>query len=231
MKIMSYNIHSGKNMDNVLDIPAISAVIGAEKPDVCALNEVRMRTTDVGGLELARVLGEDNGMQWRFGRAIDIAGGEYGNAILSRWPILESRVVPVPELPPQQRKRHYEPRAALECVVETPEGRVRVITCHFGLNEDEQQAAVETIVSMLSDDLPTVFMGDLNVTPKDPVLEPIRARLRDTAGETPLTFSAREPFEKIDYIFLSREFTAGPLETRQTLASDHLPVVVEARLG
>ena len=218
-------------MDNVLDIPAISAVIGAEAPDICGLNEVRMRTRDIGGIELARVLAEDNGMQWRFGRAIDYNGGEYGNAILSRWPIVESRVVPVAELPPETQARHYEPRAALECIIETPQGRVRAIVCHFGLSHEEQVEAVKTIVSMLEGDLPTIFMGDLNVTPEDPVLAPIRAILQDTAADTPLTFSAREPFEKIDYIFLSRHFAAGRLETRQTLASDHLPVMAQADLA
>lgn len=230
MKIMSYNIHSGKDMDNVLDIPGISRVIFAEAPDILALNEVRMGTTDVGGVEMARVIGEDNGMEWRFGRTIYIAGGEYGNAILSRWPIRESTVVPVAELSPDERKPHYEPRAALSCLIETPVGLVRAITCHFGLNDNEQVEAVKTVCSLIDDGIPTIFMGDLNVTPDNPVLAPIRGRLTDTAGAQPLTFSARAPYQKIDYIFLSSHFAAGPLATRQTLASDHLPIFVQATL-
>lgn len=230
MRIMSYNIHSGKNMGNVLDIPAIADVIREIGPDICALNEVRMRTTDVGGLELARVLGEATDMHWRFGRAIDIAGGEYGNAILSCYPVCSSRVVAVPELPVEERIGYYEPRVALECILETPHGPVQAITCHFGLSRREQEEAVKTVISMLREDMPAVFMGDLNIQPDDDLIATMRAKIRDTAGDTPLTFPAREARIKIDYIFASAHFACKEFSVRQTLASDHLPVFVDAQL-
>lgn len=230
MRIMSYNIHSGKNMDNVLDIEAIGRVISDLKPDICALNEVRMRTQDVGGRELARDLGEMAGMDWRFGRAIDIAGGEYGNALLSRFPIVSSRVVPVPELPPQEQEGAYEPRAALEAIVQTPQGPVQAITCHFGLSRREKEEAVKTVLSMMRSDMPCLFMGDLNICPDSDLVAQLRARLCDTAGDTPLTFPARNAQIKIDYIFVSSHFSCEPFCTCQTLASDHLPVYVDARL-
>lgn len=230
MRVMSYNIHSGKSMDNVFDMPSILKVIRGQAPDICALNEVRMRTTDVGGMELARYLGEGLSMNWRFGRAIDIAGGEYGNAILSRYPILSSRVVPVPELPPEERVGYYEPRAALECVLETENGPVRAITCHFGLSVREREEAVKTVLGMIGKDMPCMLMGDFNAEPNDPVLAPIREALCDTAGDAPLTFSARSPKIKIDYIFTSKEFACGPLRAPKTLASDHLPIVADMTL-
>lgn len=230
MRIMSYNIHSGKNMDNELDIRSIGDVIAEIGPDVCALNEVRMRTDDVHGVEIAKVLGEQCGMQWRFGRTIYIANGEYGNGMLSRFPIVSSRVVPVPDVPQGERERRFEPRAALECIVDTGKGKMQVITCHFGLSHAEQVNAVETILSMISPDMPTVFMGDLNATPDDGVLVPLMQALRDSGTDKPLTFSARSPFEKIDYIFTSEEFAPAQLQTVKTEASDHLPVYIDTEL-
>ena len=230
MRMMSYNIHSGKNMDNVLDIPAIAQVVKELGPDICALNEVRMRTRDVGGLELAKEIGEAAGMYWRFGRAIDYNGGEYGNGMLSRYPISFSRVVPVPDVPEEERERRFEPRSVLETIVLTDEGPVQALTCHFGLTRGEQERAVATVVSMLRTDMPVVFMGDLNMLPDDDLIAVLREHICDTAGAEPFTFPARDANSKFDYIFASEQFACGEFTTVQTLASDHLLVYVDAEI-
>lgn len=230
MRMMSYNIHSGKNMDNVLDIPAIAQVVKELAPDICALNEVRMRTRDVDGLELAKEIGEAAGMYWRFGRAIDYNGGEYGNGMLSRYPISFSRVVPVPNVPEAERERRFEPRSVLETIVLTDEGPVQALTCHFGLTRGEQERAVATVVSMLRTDMPVVFMGDLNIQPDNDLIAVLREHICDTAGAEPFTFPARNANIKIDYIFASEHFACGEFTTVQTLASDHLPVYVNAEI-
>ncbi|MDO4740339.1 MAG: endonuclease/exonuclease/phosphatase family protein [Eubacteriales bacterium] len=228
---MSYNIHSGKNMDNVLDIPAIAQVVRELAPEICALNEVRMRTIDVGGKELAKEIADEAGMYWRFGRAIYYNGGEYGNAILSRAPISFSRVVPVPDVPEEERERRFEPRSVLEAIVLTDKGPVQALTCHFGLTRGEQERAVETVLSMLRSDMPAVFMGDLNILPDNDLIAKLREKIRDTAGAEPFTFPARDACSKIDYIFASEHFACGEFTTVQTLASDHLPAYVDAELA
>ena len=224
MRIMTYNIHSGRNMSNVFDIGPIGDVISEIGPDICALNEVRMRTADVQGLELARVLGEKCGMEWRFGRTIDINGGEYGNALLSRWPIIETECVDVPDVPAERRIRHFEHRGALSCVIDAPQGRLQAIVCHFGLSAEEANNAVETVISLKRGDMPVILMGDFNITPDSGYVRRLRAVFTDTAGEKPLTFSAADPHSKIDYILTAGGLVAGQLNTKKTLASDHLPV-------
>lgn len=228
MRIVSYNIHSGKNMDNVLDIPAIADAVKAIEPDICALNEVRMRTKDVGGLELAKEIADASDMYWRFGRAIYYNGGEYGNAILSKYPVSFSRVVPVPDVPEEERERRFEPRSVLEAIVLTDKGPVQVLTCHFGLTRGEQVRAVETVLSVLRSDMPALFMGDLNIEPDNDLIALLRRRLNDTGSDSPLTFPARDAMSKIDYIFASEHFDCTPLCTVRTLASDHLPVFTDA---
>lgn len=228
MRIMSYNLHSGKSMDNVFDMEAIADVIAELKPDICALNEVRMGTTDVGRMSMAPWLARKLDMEWRFGRTIYIAGGEYGIGMLSRFPIISSRVVPVPDLPQDERARRFEPRAVLECVIDTGKGKIRAVTSHFGLSLGERHNAVETVFGLIDEDekLPTVFMGDLNAEPDEDTIAMLRERLNDTAGDTPLTFPARGTNIKIDYIFTDG-FEKAELKTYETLASDHLPVYID----
>ena len=227
MRIMSYNIHSGKDADNVLDMNGIIEVIRKLAPAVCALNEVRMGTTDVKGAYLAKDAGEALKMEWRFGRAIDIAGGEYGNAILSKYPITASRVVPVPEVPAERREKRYEPRCVLECDVAAPMGELRVLTCHFGLSDEEARLACDTVLALLAEDArPAVFMGDLNLQPDSPIIARLRTALTDTGDMLPLTFNAKAPTIKIDYI-MSRGLSLGRLQTYATTASDHLPVFAD----
>ncbi len=231
MRIMTYNIRSGRNMENVLAPEEQIKVIKGLAPDICALNEVRVHTTDVGGMDIAAEYGEKLGMEHRFARTIDINGGEYGIAMLSRYPIVSSRIVPVPDLPEEERGRRFEPRTVLACEIDTPEGRLCAITSHFGLSDGERKNAAATVLSLVSEtDMPVVFMGDLNAKPGDAVIESLRAALYDTAGDTPLSFPSSGPEIRIDYIFTSRHFKKADMQTFATQASDHLPAYIDTGL-
>ena len=72
----------------------------------------------------------------------------------------------------------------------------------------------------------TVLMGDFNVTPDDPVLDPIRERLTDTATvfeSEKLSFPSDKPDRKIDYIFVSRDVKVDAADIPPIVASDHRP--------
>ena len=103
---------------------------------------------------------------------------------------------------------------------------------HFGLNPDEQKNAASRVVKSLEGER-CVFMGDLNVTPDDPVLTPIRERMFDTAelfdGER-LSFPSDKPRIKIDYIFTSPDIKAVRADIPAVVASDHRPYVAEIEL-
>ena len=85
-----------------------------------------------------------------------------------------------------------------------------------------------------SGSLPTVFMGDLNAEPDNPVLQPLFDRFRDTAagyvcGET-LTYRSDVPDRRIDYIFVSHDFSVRRMYIPAVTASDHRPVAAEVVL-
>ena len=113
LRIMTYNIHSGRDAWGRLDLAAIGEFIRTLNPDILALNEVRMGTSDVNGDEQARTLAAQLGMHWTFAPAIPYLGGQYGIAVLSRFPIVRTDFWPVKPVPVEQREKYYEDRAPL----------------------------------------------------------------------------------------------------------------------
>ena len=110
---------------------------------------------------------------------------------------------------------------------------VTVIGSHFGLQIEEQEQCVNTVCQLIdASDYPVVLMGDFNVTPEDPVLLPIRERLKDSA-ELPeanlATFPSDAPKTKIDYVLLSKDLIMESASIPTEVVSDHLPIVVQIR--
>ena len=108
-------------------------------------------------------------------------------------------------------------------------GGITVLACHFGLNPDEQESAVATICQHLVDEK-CILMGDFNVLPEDPVLDPIRARMKDTAdlfSHPLLSFPSDAPDRKIDYIFVSKDVEVLTADIPAIVASDHRPHTAE----
>ena len=226
---MTYNIQSGRNFAGELNLAFAEEAIRALAPDICALNEVRMKTRDVGDSEQARELGERLGMEWRFARAIPYNGGDYGIGLLSRWPLGEMEVWPVPPLPEGERDARYEDRVIFRCPVRASEGEIAVYGAHFGLSQGERENAVGLAERLLGAEMgPALFMGDLNMTPDDPLVARLEAAIPNAAPGAPFfTWKSDAPSQKIDYIFASRHFRVTRTWVERTLASDHLPHLAE----
>ena len=97
------------------------------------------------------------------------------------------------------------------------------------MNEDEKENAVATVLRHICDQK-CILMGDFNVTPDDPVLAPIREKMRDVAellGEPLLSFPSDEPTIKIDYVFVTPDIEIVSADIPAIVASDHRPHVSE----
>lgn len=231
LRIMTYNIHSGRDAWGRLDLAAIGEFIRTLNPDILALNEVRMGTSDVNGDEQARTLAAQLGMHWTFAPAIPYLGGQYGIAVLSRFPIVRTDFWPVKPVPVEQRETYYEDRVLLRALVDA--GRpVAVYTSHYGLSNAERVNAVDLTLKHLKDEtIPTVFMGDLNMEPDDPLIARLKTEMTDSAeGRSFLTFSADKPEIRIDYLFLRGPFRVLNAFAPTSTASDHLPHVTDVEL-
>ena len=75
-------------------------------------------------------------------------------------------------------------------------------------------------------------MGDFNVEPGNPVLDPIREKMKDaSASFCPLkpSFPSNEPRIRIDYIFVSPDIEVVSADIAPIVASDHRPHIAEIR--
>jgi endonuclease/exonuclease/phosphatase family metal-dependent hydrolase len=226
LRVVSYNIRHGRGNDDVVDLERTARVLRALEPDVVGLQEVDDRAKRSGGVPQAARLGELLGMHHAFGRFMDYQGGAYGMAILSRYPIVASREVPLPE--------GNEPRVALAVEVRLPDGsRITIVNVHFDWVRDDgfRFAQAETLMKYLDAvETPIILLGDFNDLPESQTLALFRSRFGEAAKpeDDRFTFSATDPRSEIDYIFFSPITAWTVREVRvidERIASDHRPVL------
>jgi len=235
LKIMSFNIQHGRDFnyptEDRIDFDVMANAIKKFSPDIVGLQEVRGKGENPRYTEQARELAEKVGMEFAFAPAFNVPhGGPYGNALLSRFPILDVRNIPIPV---PQTGYYCEPRCVLQAVLDI-DGPVTVFVTHFGLTPPEAENASATAVEALArTSTPKILMGDFNLTPDNPVLDPIRITMADTADvfEKPLlSFPSDAPSQKIDYVFVSDDFRIKSADIPEIVASDHRPHLATVEL-
>jgi endonuclease/exonuclease/phosphatase family metal-dependent hydrolase len=236
LRILTYNIHHGEGTDGKVDLERIAKIIQAGKPDLVALQEVDQGTKRSGGVDQVARLAELTGMHGTFGKAMDFQGGAYGVAMLSRWPLQEPRVHPLPS------PAGVEPRVLLEAGVNMrgDAQAMRFFVTHVDHKSDpthraEQVAKIRELLSPASSPtVPAVLAGDLNATPKSEVVKSLLADWTDSAAEESfLTCPSHAPRVKIDYVLYRPATAWRAAETRaiaEAIASDHLPVIAVLEL-
>ena len=234
MKIMTFNTQHCLNfLERKIDYQIMADLIISEGADICGLNE--MYSNRIEGDDLpnqTKILAEKSGLaNYYFAKAICLPGeGSYGNGFISKIPILEAETIIIPDPNPRKYNGYYETRCLLKAKLE---GGITVLVCHFGLNLDEEENAVETILKNVTDEK-CILMGDFNVTPDNPVLNPIREKLKDAAEgfcESSPTFPSDKPTIKIDYIFVSPDITVEYAEIPEKIASDHRVHTATIKIG
>lgn len=224
LKIATFNVqHFSEFYSGRIDLPLFAKTIRESGADIVGLNETYGAGSSYGKLTQVEELAEMLGMHRYFSEATALASGRYGNSILSRYPLEDCRTVPIPDPEVRRYDGYYETRAVLRCIADVNGAKLDLAVTHFGLNPDEHENAVKTVLSQIGDER-FVLMGDLNVTPENAVLDPIRRRLRDTAdagGKAMLTFPADAPDRKIDYIFVSADMKTVAAEVLPAVVSDH----------
>ncbi len=152
---------------------AVLAVLRDLRPDVVGLQEVWA----AGGENLAGWLADELGLHWtwapspapeRWQRRIGEPGVDIGNAVLSRWPVVEREVLrlPVPE-------DLDDGRLALYARLDAPGGQVPFFTAHLtsaphaSAVRCRQVAALAAFVAdhRAGTDFPPVVTGDFNAWP------------------------------------------------------------------
>ena len=237
IKVMAYNIqHANPPLrPGVIDLDGIARVIKSENPDLVALQEVDVNTERSGAdvnqaAEIARRLD----MHYYFAKAIDYQGGEYGVAILSKFPLEETRVHRLPS----QEGTGGEPRIMATAKVTLPNGvDIRFGSTHLDAQRQpvNRELQIREIVNVSNqENLPFILAGDFNATPDSDVMKFLDNSFQSSCDKCPLTSSAQNPVRTIDYIvFRDPSDTLAVVDHRvpdEKQASDHLPVVAEFKV-
>ena len=230
LRVMTYNIHHGEGTDGRIDLERIAKVIRDAKPDLVALQEVDKNVKRSGEVDQTSELAQLTQMNGRFGKQIPYEGGDYGQAVLSRFPVSELTVHWLPGEPERQR------RIAVAGVVDLGNRKVVFASTHLHHNNVEFREQQATALNDLFRDSehPVILAGDLNAYPESRVLEILEQRWTNTTAKTTncFTFPAVVPKHQIDYVMYQPQLTTRLISRKavvinESLASDHCPLLVE----
>jgi endonuclease/exonuclease/phosphatase family metal-dependent hydrolase len=224
LRVLTCNIRFGTDILGRPRLADQAAVVSAARPDLVLLQEVLPPSQ---AEQLARAAGLEH---LALGPARRTSGGEFGNAILSRWPLVdvENRAVPGPRLISQ-------PRAVLAATAVLDEHRLRVAAAHFGIAPGEAERAARAALDMtLTSSDAIVVGGDFNrPLPHAMCHRLLRRHLVDCAaadGRIPrATFPSPKPVLRLDYLYV-RDLNIEHVEVLPTTASDHRPLVADLLL-
>jgi len=229
IRVATYNILHA----SLKGLEAIADVFRGIDPDLVALQEVDRGVPRSGSVDQPAWLGDRLGLHHAFATAVPWEGGEYGLAILSRFPILGTRAVHLPSRAILALADGAEPRVLLSATVDAPGGPLTFGSTHLGLHPTERILQAEAIAAQLTRRQRTLLCGDLNEGHTEPAyLRLTGAGLVDCLGECgalPLrTYPSHAPTIGIDHVLRSADLPV-PSRARavETNASDHLPVVVD----
>ena len=232
VKVLSFNILHGRTMKGDFDLDVLANLIKKANPDFVAMQEVDFKAGRSKEYDLATELGWRTKMAPLFAKAMNFDGGEYGEAVLSKYSFLSTRNVALPYVPGE------EPRAALEIVTVLPSNdTIAFVGTHLAHEGEEGRVlqAQKINEEFSQNEYPTILAGDLNAIPGSKpinILEKIWSSTYDKENPE-YTFPSDTPRVKIDYVMFYPNNRWKVLETeviQDTQASDHCAYLVTLEL-
>ena len=240
LRVVQWNVRQAVDDQGQLDPAAVADAIAAQGPvDVVVLSEVARGWPLSGGLDLTEWLSRSLDLPFTWGPA---AGGQFGNAVLSRSPVASSRVVTLPSVGRTQG------RSATSIQLTLADGRsLRVIATHLQNNNDPESmdvrmAEVDRLVDLWGGEPDAIVVGDLNPKQGDPPDYPPRIPGQyaeiDRLVDAGLTSAAdlgdcSRPTSNdncSDYIFTGAGLRTVSYEVVEVPGFDHRMLVADLRL-
>ena len=225
LRVVTYNILAAKRglagiIDTLDDLDA----------HLIALQEVDRNTRRFERIDIVTELADALGLHHAFARHRRYQGGEIGVALLSRFPIVNSRRIGT----------RGSRLGMLLATVETEDGPMRVLVVHFhptdprasdrrrnkmdALRAKEATRALELAIAETA---PTLVLGDFNARPSGPEYAEFERFLTDACADSPGTWPTPLPLIRIDYVWHSQHFQSRACPIVSSSASDHRPVIVD----
>lgn len=228
LRVMTYNLRFGE----LASMEEIAEYIRKENPDLVALQEVdwktnRERAPRQNGVAMINALADRTDMFGLYGKAIPYRDGYYGVGILSKYPVIGSQRILLPN--PDTTK---EQRVMLMAEVELTDSMPLIFICtHLEVSSEEariQQVRFIKRKVRTIQDKPIVIAGDFNARPDSKVIcEEMKGWVNATNSLN--TFHTDNPTIKIDYIYFLPDQGLKMLSTYrgESKLSDHFPIITD----
>lgn len=231
IRVMSYNIHHANppSKPGEIDLNAVVEVIKAQDPDLVALQEVDVHTQRSGNVDQAKAIAEKSDMYFYFGKAIDYQNGEYGVAILSKYPIEHPKVYPLPS----HADPEAEPRVLAVATIRLPNGKTLLFgSTHLDVRSaGNRKLQIKRIIELASGEShPFLLAGDLNATPESAVIKKLDKHFTRSCDPCGFTIPVEVPDRTIDYVAFFGKSSFRIIDHKvipERYASDHLPIVAD----
>lgn len=243
IRLMTWNIHHAEGIDRTIDIDRIAKLILSEKVDIVALQEVDRGVERSKKVDMITRLADLTEMTYAFGKTSEIQKGDFGNAFLTRFPILEERNILFSRIPGDQQN-------GLHILVLGIRGDEMVIANTQLDSRTDDTARVANASELLMALKPygnraTIVCGDLNDSSTSRTVTLLKRDFSDAweqSGKgTGYTYPTASPRQRNDYIFVLKnpkpDSASTPVHLRpvaarvlSSSASDHVPLVVNFEL-
>jgi len=238
IRVATYNVHKCRGMDRRVDAARIAAVLRELNSDVIALQEV---IADPAGAPEANqptfIASQLGGYTVSFGEARKHLGAPYGNAVLSRLPVVASQTY---DLTRAGRERRGCLRVDVECGGDV----LHIFNVHLGTSFFERRHQGRKLIStdvLTSSELkhPTIVVGDFNEWTRGLATRLMSKNYRRVESRQHLkcrkTYPGVLPLFHLDHFYfdnrlelLSAELVRNALTLK---ASDHLPILAEFKIS
>ncbi len=229
LRVTTYNIHRCRGLDRRVRADRIARVVTSLGADITAMQEVIGASAESAGH--AAAIHEAVGGAAVLAPARTLNEHAFGNMVLSRLPILESRQFDI-------TWRHREPRIVQRVLLDVHGVTIQVFNAHLGTSLPERRAQATLLAGILDrhhePHVPTIVAGDFNEWLSGPVTALLRERFvpcDHPTGRRRRSYPGVLPFLHLDHLYHSEHFRlqrVALVRTRETLvASDHLPLVAD----
>jgi endonuclease/exonuclease/phosphatase family metal-dependent hydrolase len=233
LRIATYNVHRCRGLDGRTRPDRIAAVLGSVEADVVALQEVIGPGAHGGGH--AEALGAALGMGWVMAPARQLRGHQFGNAVLSRFPIVQ-------HFDQDLTWKTCEPRRLQRVDISLDGRALHVYNVHLGTAILERRYQADRLAAVVCDrhvNGPKVVLGDFNEWMRGRATTLLSEKLNSVDLRSFLrrrrTYPGVFPILHLDHIYYAGRVEIVGIHLPRTrlalVASDHLPLVADVRIG
>ena len=220
LRVVTFNVEFSRHVDRAVE--ALGTRESLRTADVLLLQEM-----NEGAIE---TIAAARRMSYVYYPATERGSGGFGNAVASRWPIIEDHKILLPHPSPANGER----RVAVAAMIDAPSGPLVAVSVHSETPWMPMRGRLEQLAAILEDvdasypgTVPAIIAGDMN-TPEDWGADMIRTLFgrhgfRHASRRVPPTADYFVQQVTLDYVFV-RGVRVEEAGVEHTEASDHRPV-------